>query len=113
HHAGIFATDDKLAAALARAGEATGERVWRMPLGAEYDKLIDSKFADVKNSGGRHAGAIVGAQFIKRFVNQTPWVHIDIAGVAMDSPSTEVKRSGGSGFGVRLLDRLIANNYEK
>ena len=112
YHAGLFSTDDDLAAALHAAGEATGERVWRLPLGADYDKLIDSKFADVKNTGGRAAGSITGAQFIKRFVKDTPWVHLDIAGTAMDSPQTEINRSWASGYGVRLLDRLVADKYE-
>jgi leucyl aminopeptidase len=111
-HAGLFATDDALANALHAAGEATGERVWRMPLGPDYDKLIDSKFADVKNSGGRVAGSITGAEFIHRFVKDTPWVHLDIAGTALDSPQTEINRSWSSGFGVRLLDRLVAEKYE-
>jgi leucyl aminopeptidase len=111
-HAGLFATDDALANALHAAGEATGERVWRMPLGPDYDKLIDSKFADVKNSGGRVAGSITGAEFIHRFVKDTPWVHLDIAGTALDSPQTEINRSWSSGFGVRLLDRLVADKYE-
>jgi len=110
--AGLFATDDDLAAGLVAAGEATGERVWRMPLGPDYDKLIDSKFADVKNTGGRNAGAITGAQFIKRFVKDTPWAHLDIAGAALDSPQTEINRSWSSGFGVRLLDRLVRDRYE-
>ena len=111
-HAGMFASDDALAAALSAAGEASGERVWRMPLGAEYDKLIDSKFADMKNTGGRAAGAITGAQFVKRFVKDTPWAHLDIAGTAMDSPQTEINRSWASGWGVRLLDRLVRDKYE-
>jgi leucyl aminopeptidase len=110
--AGMFATDDKLANALFAAGIATGELVWRMPLGKDYDKLIDSKFADVKNAGGRDGGSITGAQFIKRFVKNTPWVHLDIAGTAMGSPQTDVNRSWASGWGVRLLDRLVADNYE-
>jgi leucyl aminopeptidase len=111
-HAGLFATDDGLAAALRAAGEATGERVWRLPLAPDYDKLMDSRFADVKNAGGRHAGSITAAQFLKRFVKTTPWVHLDIAGTAMDSPQTEINRSWSSGFGVRLLDRLVADRYE-
>ncbi len=113
YHAGMFSTDDELAAELSAAGEATNEKVWRLPLGPEYDKLIDSKFADMKNVGGREAGSITGAQFIKRFVKEVPWVHLDIAGTAMGSPQTEINRSWASGFGVRLLDRLIADNYEK
>ena len=110
--AGMFATDDKLANALSAAGIATGELVWRMPLGKDYDKLIDSKFADVKNAGGRDGGSITAAHFIKRFVKDTPWVHLDIAGTAMGSPQTDVNRSWASGWGVRLLDRLVADNYE-
>ena len=112
HQAGMFASDDKLAAALSAAGTATGELVWRMPLGKEYDKQIDSKFADVKNAGSRDGGAITAAHFIKRFVKNTPWVHLDIAGTALGSPQTEVNRSWTSGWGVRLLDRLVADNYE-
>ncbi|MCR4282520.1 MAG: leucyl aminopeptidase [Bauldia sp.] len=111
-NAGMFASDDGLAAALSAAGEATGETVWRMPLGKDYDKLIDSKFADVKNAGGRDAGSITAAHFIKRFVKDTPWAHLDIAGTAMGSPQTDVNRSWASGWGVRLLDRLVADKYE-
>ena len=110
--AGMFASDDGLAGALSAAGTATGELVWRMPLGKDYDKLIDSKFADVKNAGGRDAGSITAAHFIKRFVKDTPWVHLDIAGTAIGSPQTDVNRSWASGWGVRLLDRLVADNYE-
>jgi leucyl aminopeptidase len=113
HHAGMFSTDDALASALLASGEATGERVWRMPLAKEYDKLIDSKVADVKNAGGRDAGAVTAAQFLKRFVKDTPWAHVDVAGTAMGSPQTDVNKSWASGWGVRLLDRLIADGYEK
>jgi leucyl aminopeptidase len=112
-HAGLFANDDALAGALSAAGDATGELVWRLPLGADYDKLIDSKFADMKNTGGRPAGAITGAQFIKRFVKDTPWAHLDIAGTAMDSPQNEINKSWASGWGVRLLDRLVRDGYER
>ena len=94
------------------AGKATGETVWRMPLGPAYDKLIDSKFADMKNTGGRHGGSITAAQFLKRFVGDTPWAHLDIAGTAMASPASEINTSWGSGWGVRLLDRLVADHYE-
>ena len=110
--AGMFASDDGLAAALGAAGIASGELVWRMPLGKEYDKAMDSRFADVKNAGGRDAGSITAAHFIKRFVKDTPWVHLDIAGVALGSPQTDINRSWSSGWGVRLLDRLVADNYE-
>jgi len=112
-YAGLFANDEKLAERLVAAGEASGERVWRMPLGAEYDKLIDSKFADMKNAGGRHGGAVTAAQLLQRFVNKTPWAHLDIAGTAMGSPQTDINRSWGSGFGVRLLNEFVAAHYEK
>jgi leucyl aminopeptidase len=113
-YAGLFSNDDKLSERLFKAGEATGERVWRMPLGPEYDKLIDSKFADVKNTGGRNAGSITAAQFLQRFVaDKTPWAHLDIAGTGMASPPSDINKSWGSGFGVRLLERLVADYYEK
>ncbi|KQP59091.1 leucyl aminopeptidase [Methylobacterium sp. Leaf108] len=110
--AGLFSNDDALAAKLTAAGEATGETVWRMPLIPAYDKAIDSKFADMKNTGGRHGGAATAASFIKRYVNDVPWAHLDIAGVAMSSSSSEINRSWGAGWGVRLLDRLVRDNYE-
>jgi leucyl aminopeptidase len=112
-HAGLFANDERLAERLLQAGTATGERVWRMPLGPDYDKLIDSKFADVKNTGGRNAGSVTAAQFLQRFVDKTPWAHLDIAGTGMGSPQNDTNKSWGSGFGVRLLDRLVADYYEK
>ncbi|MFN3746208.1 MAG: leucyl aminopeptidase [Hyphomicrobiaceae bacterium] len=112
-YAGLFSNDDKLAADLTEAGLATGEKVWRMPLGKAYDKLLDSKNADMKNIGGRHGGAITGAQFIKRFVKDTPWAHLDIAGTSMDSVKDELNQSWASGWGVRLLDRMIAEKHEK
>jgi leucyl aminopeptidase len=111
-YAGLFTNDDALAGRLSKAGEATGERVWRMPLAPEYDKLVDSKFADMKNTGGRHGGAITAAQFIQRFVGKTPWAHLDIAGTGFSSPHSDINRSWGSGWGVRLLDRLVAEDYE-
>ena len=111
-HAGLFSNDDELAARLSAAGAATGEAVWRMPLGSAYDKLIDSKFADMKNTGGRNAGSITAAQFLKRFVGDTPWAHLDIAGTGMSSPTSDINHSWGSGWGVRLLDRLVAEYYE-
>jgi len=111
-HAGLFSNDDTLAEQLTAAGLATNERLWRMPLGKDYDKLIDSKFADMKNTGGRMAGSITAAQFIKRFVKDTPWAHLDIAATALGSPLDEINQSWGSGFGVRLLDELVRANYE-
>ena len=112
-NAGLFSNDDELSARLAEAGKATGETVWRMPMSPAYDKLIDSKFADMKNTGGRHAGSITAAHFLKRFVGDTPWAHLDIAGTAMSSPATDVNTSWASGWGVRLLDRLVADHYEE
>jgi leucyl aminopeptidase len=112
-HAGLFSNNDELAQRLSAAGEATGEKVWRMPLAAAYDKLIDSKFADMKNTGGRHGGSITAAQFLQRFVNETPWAHLDIAGTAMGSPQNEINKSWASGWGVRLLDRLVQDHYER
>lgn len=112
-YAGLFSNNDELAERLTEVGLATGEKLWRMPLGPEYDKQIDSKFADVKNTGGRNGGAITAAQFLQRFVDNLPWAHLDIAGTAMASPASDISRSWGSGFGVRLLDRLVADYYEK
>ncbi|RTL97864.1 leucyl aminopeptidase [Ancylobacter aquaticus] len=111
-HAGLFSNNDMLAERLTDSGLTTGEKVWRLPLSAEYDKLIDSKFADMKNTGGRFGGSITAAQFIQRFVGDVPWAHLDIAGTAMSSPATEFNRSWGSGWGVRLLDDLVARHYE-
>ena len=111
-HAGLFSNNDELAGRLFAAGQATGEKLWRMPLGPEYDKLIDSKNADMKNIGGRYGGAITAAQFLQRFVKETPWAHLDIAGTAMGSPASDTNPSWGSGFGVRLLDRLVRDHYE-
>jgi leucyl aminopeptidase len=107
-HAGLFSNTDELADAITASGTDTGEKVWRMPLGKAYDKIIDSKFADMKNSGGRFAGSITAAQFLQRFVNEKPWAHLDIAGTGMDAPDTDTNRSWGSGWGVRLLNHYIA-----
>src|SRR5690606_7360958 len=111
-HAGLFSNDDTLATRLSAAGEVTGEKVWRMPLGKEYDKMIDSKFADMKNSAGRNAGSITAGQFLRRFVGEPPWAHLDVAVTAMNSPSTEISQAWASGYGVRLLDRLVRDHYE-
>jgi leucyl aminopeptidase len=112
HHAGLFSNNDELAGRLVEAGAATQEKLWRMPLGPEYDKLLESKNADMKNIGGRYGGAITAAQFLQRFVKDTTWAHLDIAGTAMGAPSSEINASWGSGFGVRLLDRLVRDHYE-
>jgi leucyl aminopeptidase len=113
HHAGLFTNDDTLAANLLISGINSNERLWRMPLSREYDKMIDSRFADMKNTGGsRQGGAITAAQFLKRFVGTTPWAHLDIASTAMGAPNDEINQSWGTGFGVRLLDELVRNYYE-
>ncbi|MEP7456961.1 leucyl aminopeptidase [Phyllobacterium sp. SB3] len=112
HHAGLFSNDDALADQLLEAGKTTGEKLWRMPLGPEYDKLLDTKNADMKNIGGRYGGAIIAAQFLQRFVGNTPWAHLDIAATAIGAPTNEYSQSWASGFGVRLLDRLVRDNFE-
>ena len=112
-NAGLFSNNDELADRLIKVGLETGEKVWRMPLSPEYDKLIDSQFADMKNTGGRYGGSVTAAQFLQRFVDNTPWAHLDIAGTAMGAPKTEINQSWGSGFGVRLLERLVSEYYEK
>lgn len=112
-HAGLFSDNDKLAEALSIAGKSEGELVWRLPIGDQYDKDINSDIADMKNVGaGRAAGSITAAQFLKRFANNVPWAHLDIAGMAWSNKARPTVPKGGTGFGVRLLDRLIADNYE-
>jgi len=111
-YAGFFSNDDALAAQLHAAGAATGENVWRMPLGDAYDKQIRSDIADMKNIGGRPGGAITAAQFIQRFVNGKPWVHMDVAGTVWSSKDAPTIPKGATAFGVRLLDRMVAENYE-
>jgi leucyl aminopeptidase len=111
--AGMFGNDDALCQKLTEAGLATGERVWRMPLDEAYDKQIRSEIADMKNVGGRPGGSITAAHFIQRFVTQNrPWVHLDIAGVAWSTKDSALIPKGATAFGVRLLDRLVANAYE-
>jgi leucyl aminopeptidase len=112
-YAGLFSNDDRLADRLLKAGRQTGERLWRMPVGPEFDKQIESKFADMKNVGGRPAGSCTAALILSRFVDKTPWAHLDIAGTGMGSPQNDINKSWGSGFGVRLLDKLVADHYEK
>jgi leucyl aminopeptidase len=111
-NAGMFVNDDALADDLARAGKAAGETVWRMPLSEAYDKLINSDIADMKNIGDGNAGSIVGAQFLKRFVGDTPWAHLDIAGVAWSKKDAPTVPKGATGWGIRLLDRLVRERYE-
>jgi leucyl aminopeptidase len=111
-YAGMFSNDDALSQKLAAAGQATGEKVWRLPLDEAYDKQIRSEIADMKNVGGRPGGSITAAQFIQRFVNNKPWAHLDIAGMAWSSKDASVTPKGATAFGVRLLDRLVADHYE-
>jgi leucyl aminopeptidase len=113
-HAGIFSNSDDLAEKLTRAGLDTEEKVWRFPLHKNYDKMIDSEIADMQNiSSGRGAGSITAAQFLQRFIQDgVDWTHIDIAGMAWSDKDLDVCPKGATGFGVRLLDRLVKDNYE-
>ncbi|MBX6746425.1 MAG: leucyl aminopeptidase, partial [Acetobacteraceae bacterium] len=115
-HAGLFSNDDELAQRILAAGKVVAEPCWRMPMGEAYDKQIKSDIADMKNVGGRPGGSITAAQFLQRFVNTKqgpmPWAHLDIAGTAWASKDMPVVPKGATGFGVRLLDRLVAEHYE-
>lgn len=113
-HAGLFCNDDDFAGQIDAAGKAEGETVWRLPMGAGYDKKINSKIADMKNIGGRDAGSITAAQFLQRFVEEgTPWAHIDIAGTAWKpADGNPLEPSWATGFGARLLDRLVKDQFE-
>jgi len=111
--AGLFSNDDKLSSKLTDAGEESGDQVWRFPLSKSYDKLINSKFADMKNIGMGGAGSITAAQFLQRFVNKVPWAHLDIAGTATGMPKTSTNTSWATGFGVHLLDTFVKKFYEK
>ena len=107
HAAGLMGTDDELCNALIAAGEATGERLWRLPAWRVYDKIVDSEVANVRNSAGRAAGVVTAGMFLKRFVGDTPWAHLDIAGTAFLAKATPYQPKGGTGFGVRLLTRWL------
>jgi leucyl aminopeptidase len=109
---GMYSNDDALAGQLFAAGQQTGEKLWRMPLDEAFDKQINSDIADMKNVGGRPGGSITAAQFIQRFVNGKPWAHLDIAGMAWSTKDSDITPKGATAFGVRLLDRLVAENYE-
>jgi len=112
-HAGLFSNDDGLAQRIQEAGKAVGELAWRMPLGEAYDRAIKSDIADMKNvGGGRAGGSITAAQFIQRFVDGCPWAHLDIAGVAWGSKDQPTVPKGATAWGVRLLDRLVAEHHE-
>jgi leucyl aminopeptidase len=111
-HAGLFSNDDTLAQNIEAAGRAVGEAAWRMPLGEAYDKQLKSDIADMKNVGGRPGGSITAAQFIQRFVGGTPWAHLDIAGTAWTTKDLPTVPKGATAYGVRMLDRLVAEHYE-
>ncbi|MDD3798054.1 MAG: leucyl aminopeptidase [Novosphingobium sp.] len=112
-YAGMFTNNDELAGKLDAAGKASGDKVWRFPLGPAYDKMIESPIADMKNVGPRYGGSITAAQFLQRFIdNGTPWAHLDIAGTVWTDKPGATWGKGASGFGVRLLDRLVRDNYE-
>ena len=111
-YGGLFSNDDALAQKLTAAGQITNEKLWRFPLDDAYDRLIKSDIADMKNIGGRPAGSISAAQFIQRFVNKKPWAHLDIAGMAWSTRDSPIVPKGATAFGVRLLDRLVAEHYE-
>ncbi|QYJ06633.1 leucyl aminopeptidase [Qipengyuania flava] len=111
--AGVFSNDDDLAKQLHEAGEETGDRNWRMPIGPAYDKLINSPIADMKNIGGRAAGSITAAQFLKRFIaDGTPWAHVDVAGMVWSDKPGRTWGKGATGYGVRLVDTLVRNTIE-
>jgi leucyl aminopeptidase len=112
-HAGLFSNNDQLSERLLAAGRASGELLWRMPLGEGYDKIINSDIADVKNVGNRYGGSITAAQFIQRFVNGVPWAHLDIAGMAWSDKDAPTVPKGATGYGVRLLERFVADHYEE
>src|SRR5689334_15626339 len=113
--AGLFSNDTQLSNRLRAAGSGIGEKLWRMPLGPKYDKLMDSEIADMRNvSNSRDAGSITAAQFLQRFVQDgVAWAHLDIAGVAWSNRGNETTPKGATAYGVRLLDKLIADNYER
>jgi leucyl aminopeptidase len=112
-HAGMFCNDDGLAEQLRGAGSAVGEKLWRMPIGEAYDKLIDSDIADIKNVGPREGGSITAAQFLARFLKDgVKWAHLDIAGTVWATKPGALFEKGATGFGVRLLDRFVADNFE-
>jgi leucyl aminopeptidase len=112
-YAGLFSNNDELSANLLEASGKEGEPLWRLPLPAQYDKNIDSMIADVKNTGGRPGGSITAALFIQRFVNGLPWAHLDIASTAWKKPSAvPTIPDGATGFGVRLLNRMVQEKYE-
>jgi leucyl aminopeptidase len=113
-HGGLFANDDGLADKLLSSAKASGDPLWRFPLGDAYDKLIDSPIADMKNIGPRYGGSITAAQFLKRYIEDgVKWAHLDIAGMVWAAKPGATWDKGATGFGVRLLDRFVADHFEK
>ena len=111
--AGMFSNDERLADNLFKAGKASGDKLWRFPLAPEYDKLIDSPIADMKNVGPRYGGSITAAQFLQRFIeNGTAWAHLDIAGMAWADKPGATWGKGATGYGVRLIDRYVRDVLE-
>ena len=112
-YAGIFSNDEGLAEKLIAASKTSGDKLWRFPLGASYDKLIDSPIADMKNVGPRLGGAITAAQFLQRYIDKgTPWAHLDIAGMVWADKAGATWDKGATGYGVRLIDRYVRDNCE-
>ena len=113
-YAGLFSNNDELASSLNDSGLTVGEKLWRLPLAKAYDKQIDSVIADMKNIGnGRSAGSITAAQFLQRFVNETKWAHLDIAGTAWNKKAGDLYQAGSTGFGVRLLNMWVKKHIEQ
>lgn len=113
-NAGVFSNDDAFCDAFLAAAKAEGEGAWRMPMGPAYDRQLKSRLADMKNVGGRPGGSITAAQFLLRFVKEgTPWIHLDIAGVALLQKDSDLAPTGATGWGVRALDRLVRDRHER
>ncbi len=111
-YAGLFSNSDELCKQLDEAGKQENEKIWRMPINDVFDKMINTPNADMKNIGGRYAGSSTAAQFLQRFTNDVPWAHLDIAGTAMGSSKSPISQSWSSGYGVKLLNRLVQDYYE-
>jgi leucyl aminopeptidase len=113
-HGGLFSNSDALADELTAAGKASGDPLWRLPMGEAYDKLIESPIADMKNVGPRDAGSISAAQFLLRYIDEgVRWAHLDIAGMVWAAKPGALWDKGATGYGVRLLDRFVADNFER
>ena len=113
-YAGLFSNDDSLSNQILESSKVSKELVWRLPLDSEFDKLLNCEIADMRNiTNSRGAGSITAAQFLKRFIGKTPWAHLDIAGVTWSKKNTALSRTGGTGFGVRLLNEFVKSNHEK